>query len=213
MRILFIGNSFTARNDVPGTVAALAGALGHATECTLIAANGAPLRAHWNKGLAAAEIARGHYDVVVLQEQSTLPVKNAARMLENIRLFDEVIRGAGARTALYETWARVHAPDSQALISEAYRAAANELGALLVPAGTAFEHFAAKHATPSLYDKDGSHPSPAGSYLAACVCVVALLGANPTGVAAVVKGIADDDIARLQRVAWATAKPTGRKRT
>jgi hypothetical protein len=35
---------------------------------------------HRNKGEAQAEIARGKYDYVVLQEQSTLPVKNAARM-------------------------------------------------------------------------------------------------------------------------------------
>ncbi len=39
----------------------------------------------------------------MLQEQSTLPVKNAGRMHENVRLFDEAITAAGAKTVLYMT--------------------------------------------------------------------------------------------------------------
>src|SRR5690348_16626579 len=111
MRLLFIGNSFTARNDVPGLVARLAAAGGHALDHDLISAGGASLRAHWNKGEARRAIEGGGYDWVVLQEQSTLPVKNAGRMRENVRLFDPVIRASGARTALYMTWARRHAPE------------------------------------------------------------------------------------------------------
>jgi hypothetical protein len=97
LKILFIGNSFTARNDVPGLIARLAQARGRAQEHRLISMGGASLRMHWNKGEAPREIERGRYDYVVLQEQSTLPVKNAERMKENVRLFDEAIRGAGAK--------------------------------------------------------------------------------------------------------------------
>ena len=111
LNVLFIGNSFTARNDVPGLIAKLAEGGGHQLQHQLISAGGASLRMHWNKGHAQNRIKEDDFDYVVLQEQSTLPVKNATRMHENVRLFDEAIRAAGAKTALYMTWARQHAPE------------------------------------------------------------------------------------------------------
>ena len=113
LHVRFIGNSFTARNDLPGLIASLAAARGKGLEHRLISAGGASLRTHWNAGEALKAIRGGQYEHVVLQEQSTLPVKNARRMHENVRLFHEAIRAAGARTALYMTWARRDAPESQ----------------------------------------------------------------------------------------------------
>ena len=104
----------------------------------------------------------GGYDRVVLQEQSTLPVKSPARMHESVRLFDEQIRAAGARTVLYMTWARRHAPETQAAITDAYLAIGRELGADVIPAGLAWEHFLRDHDRPALHDRDGSHPTVAG---------------------------------------------------
>src|SRR5262245_28224986 len=97
LKVLFIGNSFTARNDLPGLIAQLAAVRGKGLRHRLISAGGASLRQHWNAGGALKAIMDGQYDYVVLQEQSTLPVKNAGRMHENVRLFDEAIRGAGAK--------------------------------------------------------------------------------------------------------------------
>jgi hypothetical protein len=127
LNVLFIGNSFTARNGVPGLVAELAAAKGQTVQHRLISAGGASLRAHWNAGEALKAIQSGGYDHVVLQEQSTLPVKNATRMHENVRLFDEAIRAAGAKTVLYMTWARSHAPETQAAITDAYDSIGREL--------------------------------------------------------------------------------------
>src|SRR5581483_1683604 len=92
--VLFVGNSFTARNDLPGLVAQLATAGRRELTHRLISIGGASLRTHWNKGEAVAAMTREQFDFVVLQEQSTLPVKNAARMHENVRLFDAAIRAA-----------------------------------------------------------------------------------------------------------------------
>ena len=77
LKVLFIGNSFTARNDLPGLVAQLSAARGKSLEHRLISAGGASPRTHWNAGEAQRAIREGKYDCVVLQEQSTLPVKNA----------------------------------------------------------------------------------------------------------------------------------------
>jgi hypothetical protein len=202
MHLLFIGNSFTARNDVPGLVARLAAAAGHDVRHALITGGGVSLRAHWNKGDAQRAIEGGGYDWVVLQEQSTLPVKNAARMRENVRLFDPVIRASGARTALYMTWARRHAPESQAAITDAYTAAGAELGAAVIPAGVAWERFLGAHGEPVLHDKDGSHPTLAGSYLAACAIFATLFGEPPAGAPDGV-ALAPADAARLRETAWA----------
>jgi hypothetical protein len=204
--ILFIGNSFTARNDVPGLIAGLANARGRELKHRLISVGGASLRTHWNKGLAVQAMQDAPYDYVVLQEQSTLPIKNAVRMHENVRLFDEAIRTAGAKTALYLTWARQHAPETQAVITKAYTSIGRELGAVVVPVGVAWERFLAKHNEPVLHDKDKSHPTLAGSYLAACVFFAVLFGESPVGIDLEVSGLSPANAGLLQRAAQPFAK-------
>ena len=132
INILFIGNSFTQRNNLPELLAELAAARDASLKHQLVSVGGASLRTHWNAVRAAKEIETGKYDYVVLQEQSTLPVRNAARMAENVRLFDEVIQRAGSKTVLYMTWARRNAPEAQAAITDAYNTIGHELGAIVV---------------------------------------------------------------------------------
>lgn len=204
LRVLFIGNSFTTRNNVPELIEQLAAARGKQFEHRLIQAGGASLRMHWNKGEAQQEIQRAHYDYVVLQEQSTLPVKNAVRFHENVRLFDEAIKASGAKTALYLTWARQNAPDTQATLTEAYTSIGAELGALIIPVGVAWQRFLQTHKLPMLHDKDQSHPTLAGSYLAACVFYAVLFKDQPTGEP---KGLPPADAALLQQTAWEAVQP------
>jgi hypothetical protein len=206
LNVLFIGNSFTARNDLPGMIARLAEAAGARMEHRLVSAGGASLRMHWNKGVAVEAIRRGRYDYVVLQEQSTLPVKNAARMHENVRLFDAAIKAAGAKTALFMTWARQHAPETQRLITDAYEAIGRETGAVVVPVGRAWERYMKDYDSPVLHDRDRSHPSPAGSYLAACVFFAVLFARSPVGQATAVEGLSSVEAARLQQAAWESVK-------
>ncbi|GAA0593339.1 SGNH/GDSL hydrolase family protein [Kribbella sandramycini] len=202
MRILFVGNSFTARNNLPGLLKGLAAARGVEMSSTLIQAGGASLRQHLNAGKAPAAIADGGYDVVVLQEQSTLPIKSPERFRESAREFDAAIRAAGARTALYLTWARRNAPETQAALTAAYAGSAVELGATLIPVGPVWERFLQEHAEPVLHDKDNSHPALAGSYLAACVFLIALLAEDPVGLDVPVKGLDANTAALLQHSAW-----------
>jgi hypothetical protein len=201
-KVLFIGNSFTARNDVPGLIELLAAARGKTLEHRLISAGGASLRNHWNAGQARKAIESGGFDAVALQEQSTLPVKNALRMHENVRLFDAVIKAAGAQTVLYMTWARQHAPESQQAITDAYLSIGRELGATVVPAGLAWQRFLQKHDQPVLHDRDGSHPTLAGSYLAACVFYGVLFEESPVEIETELRGVETQDRLALQKTAW-----------
>jgi hypothetical protein len=202
VRILFIGNSFTARNNLPGLLSRLAKERGHQVEFRLISAGGASLRQHLNAGTALEAIAEGGYDVVVLQEQSTLPVKNAARMQDSVREFDAAIKAAGAQTALYLTWARKNAPETQQALTTAYATIAAELGAILVPVGMVWERFLATHDEPRLHDADNSHPALAGSYLAACVFLIALLNEHPVDIDLPVKGLDAATATELRQAAW-----------
>src|SRR3954465_4325160 len=124
-------------------------------------------------------------------------------MHENVRLFDGVIRAAGAATVLYMTWARRGEPDAQAAITAAYTQIGQELGATVVPVGTAWARFIAARDRPVLHDRDGSHPAVAGSYLAACVFYGTLLKESPVGNGAQVAGLNEADRASLQAGAWA----------
>lgn len=208
--ILFVGNSFTARNNLPGLIAQLArspdGATGHVVEHRLIQAGGASLRMHLNKGEAAQALRDEQYDYVVLQEQSTLPIKNRARMHENIREFDAIIRAAGAKTVLYMTWARQDAPPTaQQAIADAYASVGEDIGAIVVPVGLAWRAFLVKHKEPLLHDPDQSHPTLAGSYLAACTFHATLFGGNPIGEAREAETIDPAHRAALRRTALEVA--------
>jgi hypothetical protein len=207
INILFIGNSFTKRNDLPGLLAEMAAERKARIRHELISVGGASLRTHWNAGRAVKAIATGGYDYVVLQEQSTLPVKNAKRMAENVGLFDELIKQAGSKTVLYMTWARQHAPESQQAISGAYTLIGREIGAIVVPVGLAWQKFLAKHDRPLLYDRDQSHPSLAGTYFATCVFLAKLLAMDPVGIVAGGAGLDEKDRKVLRTAAWKLCRP------
>jgi hypothetical protein len=202
INLLFIGNSFTQRNNLPELIAEMAAARGVTIKHELISVGGASLRTHWNGGRAAKSIEQGGFDYVVLQEQSTLPVKNAQRMAENVRLFDAAIKAAGAKTVLYMTWARQHTPEAQPVIANAYNTIGKELGAIVVPVGLAWQSFLAKHTEPVLHDKDQSHPTLAGSYLAACVFLTVLFQLDPAGIETEHAGLDQQSAKLLQQAAW-----------
>jgi hypothetical protein len=125
-------------------------------------------------------------------------------MHENIRLFDEVIRASGAKAALYLTWARRHAPETQAAITNAYTSIGRELGATIVPAGVAWERFLSRHESPVLHDKDGSHPTLAGSYLAAAVFCAVLFGEDSLESLPAVDGLEAREARVLEQVVGET---------
>ena len=208
-RVLFIGNSYTSRNQLPRLLADLAATAEHPrrVEVDAIVAGGASLKRHWNAGFAQQALASLSWNYVVLQEQSTLPLKNPARYHDNVRLFAPEIARRGAKTVLYLTWARQQVPDTQVRITRAVEEIAAEFDALVVPVGPAWQAAMAEDSDLALYTDDGSHPTALGSYLAACVFHVCLFGEAPTGFS-VSDGLRLERsvAARLQVVASQTAR-------
>lgn len=189
LRVLFVGNSYVDRNDLPGLVAALVAPLGLRLETARVTAGGASLRRHLNSGAVVREIDQTPFDVVVLQEQSTLPLKNPARYRENVvELVDAIataVRGAGRprmpAIVLYETWARAGEPDSQAGLSAAVAAVAAATGAVIAPAGQAWAAVLAGDEAAVLHEADGSHPTLAGSLVAAAALALTLVAQGDAG--------------------------------
>ena len=175
-RILFIGNSFTARNDVPGLIADMARQRGFQVQTELVSRGGASLKQHWNAG-ALGMHEKDPFDAVVLQEQSTLPAKNEARFHDNVRLFAKAV--TNAQLVLYSTWARADEPEKQQSITDAYARIAAEARARVAPVGSAFA--ALQAAGVALHDKDKSHANMLGSYVAACVFFATIFGQSPVG--------------------------------
>src|SRR6267378_2274349 len=103
------------------------------------------------------------------------------------------------------TWSRQLEPQNQKLIADAYNEIGAELGAIVVPVGVAWQQAIAKHQDLNLYDKDGSHPSLAGSYLAACVFFCVLYNENPVGINSEFIGLNAKDLTTLQNIAWRVA--------
>ena len=202
--------SLRAKN-LPGLIAGLALARGKVLEHRLISAGGASLRRHWNAGEAQKAISDGGFNFVVLQEQSTLPIKNPKRMHESVRLFDQAIKDAGGKTVLYMTWARQHAPETQQAITDAYCGIGRELGAVVVPVGVAWQNILRKHDCPVLHDRDQSHPTLAGSYLAACVFLGTLFKESPVGLEGA--DLDKKDRVLLQKVAWRACKAVTAERS
>jgi hypothetical protein len=220
LRILFIGNSYTYVNMLPEMIRQMSLAAGDSrpAQYQMIAPGSCTLEKHWNDGAAAKAIAEGGWDYVVLQEQSLRPISDPASLFRFARLFDQQVRKTGAKTLFYVTWPRKRAPNEQAQITAAYSTIAKELGALSCPAGPAWANLLKTRPDVELYQADGSHPSPAGTYLAACVFYDVLYGKSPVGLPGrlvvkddnnVIKTLADlskMDASLLQQTAVETLK-------
>jgi hypothetical protein len=216
LRVLFIGNSFTFMNDLPGLTERLA-ASAHPPrklQTELVGEGGATLKRHWATGRALEAIRRGNWDYVVLQDQGRLGLMRISDDMPQIndpemfhayaRQFDAEIRKAGATTLFFLTWAPQDAPESQALLNSAYAAIAEELGALVAPVGIAWQKAIELNPKLVLHDHDGSHPGPAGSYLAACVFHSVLFSDTPVG--SFRGDLSEEDAAFLQRIGWETGR-------
>jgi len=186
LRVLFVGNSLTAANDLPALVHALAAvSAGPAIETGAVTPGGYALEDHWANGEARRALDSGDWDVVVLQQgPSSLP-DSRANLVEWSKRWADDARAHGVRPALLTVWPEQYRA-SYALpdVIRSYRAAALESGALLLPAGAAWRLAQQKTPKLRLYGPDGFHPSPLGSYLAAIVVYAGLTGHVPAGLPA-----------------------------
>jgi prepilin-type N-terminal cleavage/methylation domain-containing protein len=214
IRVLFIGNSYTGFNFLPQLIADLAEAAGNAPGLTYDTqvVGGATLQDHYEQGEAVNKIRQAGWDFVVLQEQSLRPIQDEEDMDKYARLFCAEIRAVGAIPLFYMTWARRNAP-TQNTITNAYLRITTEKNAEVAPVGMAWQTSGRLYPQIVLYSDDGSHPSPTGSYLAACVFYASIYDKSPQGLPGTLEAggvtivdLPPGDAAALQGVAWQTVQ-------
>ena len=226
-RILFVGNSYMYYNDsLHNHVRRLVVAADPASEKSLqyksATIGGAPLAHHDVKGLLAPGRLgmKQPYDVVILQGNSGDALADAKRASyrEKVLDFSAEIAKAGAKTALYMTHAYVApnkdaSPDMIRKVEDMTVTAGNEVGALVIPVGLAFEEAYRRRPGIVLHKTyDGSHPDLTGTYLAACVVYASLYGKSPVGNTYDYYGKVDKETATfLQRVADDTVRKFHRR--
>ena len=179
-RILFIGNSYTDLNG--GLDKQLLG-LAPNSKVSRISPGGYTLQNHFEDANTLEAIRSGDWDVVVLQEQSHNPVTRYYNFFEYAQKLDAEIKKAGAETVMFMTWER---PDSvqygitTQTLYKAYTALGQQLGIKVVPVGLAFPMALQERPDLKLYIEDG-HPTPEGTYLAACVFYGFIFEQSPLG--------------------------------
>ena len=180
LRVLFIGNSLTAANQLPSLVEAIGKTNGRRIDTVTIAHPNYSLEDHWNRGDAAKAIARGGWHTVILQQGPSALPESQVLLREYARKFDATIRRAGAKTALYMVWPFSTRRADFDGVKASYLAAARDVGGSFLPVGEAWRAVWRRDAAISLYGSDGFHPTPEATYLAALVIYQRLTGTAPT---------------------------------
>ena len=185
LRILFIGNSLTYVNDLPGVVRQL-GASNAARPVTVasVAFGDYSLEDHWNRGDALAAIRQGGWDLVVMQQGPSALPESRANLIEWTGRFAGEIRKVGARPAVYMVWPGLGRQEAWDSVTDSYAAAATAARALLLPAGEALRSALLADPGMPLFDADGFHPLPLGTLGVALVIYAAAADVSPVGLAA-----------------------------
>ena len=197
-RILFIGNSYTYCIEYPMLLKELAWYEGHLIEGVTYQHGGYTMKQHLADHVSRETVAQGGFDYAFLQDQSLSTLRIGTTVDANVvgemsKMIAQVKeKSPNAKCIIEMTWGRKNGNDStkskklqsliqahpefftsyeamQKVITTNTTAMAKELGTGLSPVGVAWEIVRRERPEIELYVKDGSHPSYAGSYLAAAV--------------------------------------------
>lgn len=224
LHVLFIGNSYTYYNIMPGILRELAFREGVDLRVEMFTIGGCTMERHLNQSDCRDLIQRGGYDFAILQDMSLHPALlgssedygiagHMQAMVDYVRRYNPHVkpliemtwgRRDGYKEKKYNqefltTYAAMHERTCRNTL-----ALAEACGTGCLPVGLAWGRVRAERPDIELYNRDGTHPSYAGSYLIAAVAYVTLTG-RPFG-ASPADGLLDAATAAyLREVATATA--------
>ena len=199
LNVLFIGNSYTASNNLTNIISSIATSMGDNlnTESSLL--GGATLQLHTSNSNTNDLIMSGNWDYVVLQEQSQYPsfplfqveqdvFPYATQLSELINEYNDC-----GEIVFFMTWGRENGDQGNCpnwppvctyegmddLLRERYLIMANDNNALVSPVGAVWRFIRDSEYNIDLYSQDGSHPSFLGSYVAAVCFYTTLFQKDP----------------------------------
>jgi hypothetical protein len=191
-RVLFLGNSFTYVNDLPSTFAQLSQSAGRPVQVGMVANGGETLAQHAASSDSLGEIASQGWTYVALQEQSDTPATDTGRasMYPAARALAAAVERDGAVPMFFMTWAhrdgeptagQASYESMQQQVDGSYLSIASELNVPVAPVGFTWYMVRHDHPEMDLWQDDGVHPTPTGTYLAACVFYASIFRASPVG--------------------------------
>jgi hypothetical protein len=201
-RVLFIGNSYTAANSLPTMVAAVASSANQNLACSQQTLGGATLYQHSQSNATYTKLASQSWDYVVLQAQSQEPsfpysqfswqtLPYAIQLVDSIRSIAPC-----AQPVFFRTWGRENGDQANcavfpplctyegmdSILHRHYSFMADTTDAYLSPVGSVWKHIRDTDSTINLYTSDGSHPSLAGTYAAACTFFTMITRMDPNSI-------------------------------
>ena len=198
-RVLFVGNSYTQVNNLPQIVSNIALSMGDTMTYASNTPGGCTFEMH-SRNQSMTMICEGGWDFVVLQEQSQLP----AFPMDSVELYvfpfaqqlvDSVYAyNPCAEPMFYMTWGRKNGDTEfgyppmdtyegmDSLLYARYMQMGEDNDASVCPVGRVWHYLRDHHEEIELYMSDGSHPSLAGSYAAACAFYTMIFGRNPDSI-------------------------------
>ena len=214
-RVLFVGNSYTIRNNLTDIFKNIAVSAGYDVTVDKVLKGAYTLLkfADENDEYGAqvkTALDSNKYDFVVIQGQSYMPISDPGSFYDGVRAMNEKIKANGATPILYETWGRKtgHSVLTQYgwtnetmtwKLAGAYEAIGKELGIDVAYAGLAFYDLYTG-TNIELYHSDKTHPSYNGSYTAAMTIFAEIFGVRPTEIN-YTEGLSGDNAADLIRAA------------
>lgn len=200
LRVLFLGNSFTAANFLPTVFTDAAKSVGDTVIFDFNAPGGFTLQDHFDDVTSTAKIAVGNWNYVVLQEQSQRPSFPDADVLKDVypyaKKLDSIVheKNKCGRSVFFQTWGyRDGDPDNcptwppvctydgmDSMLNLRYTQMASDNNALRSPVGLVFKQLRLTRPALDLYAPDGRHPSEAGTYAAAITFYTILFAKDPT---------------------------------
>ena len=200
-RVLFIGNSYTYSNSLPSLIENLALANGDSLIHQSSTPGGYTLEQHSTNANTLAMIRSQDWDYVVLQDQSQRPSFSPGQVAQQVlpyaRALNDSIKANNpcTETVFFMTWGRKYGDQQncaiyppictftgmQVRLRDSYTLMANQNSATIAPCGMAWAHSRRADSTINLWSGDNSHPSLAGSYLAACTFYATMFKKTPFG--------------------------------
>jgi hypothetical protein len=212
LRAVFVGNSRTYWNDIPGIVVELGRDMGVEISTKVVVQGGQTLEWLWDAGEARNAITEDWADFVVLQEQGgrESSADEWPLYLDYATRFVQLCK-RDAVPVIYSTWGFKDYPYMQPKITgRAFNIINDERNthSEVCPVGEAWR----TNPGPELFDDD-RHPSVFGAYLTACMFHALFHNLSPEGLKSSLTTKAGTEISldpatagNLQKVAWETTK-------
>lgn len=199
--VLFIGNSYIYSNNMPQLLTDFALANGDTVTYASSTPGGYTLEAHSTDANTLNLIRSQDWDYVILQDQSQRPSFSPGQVSQEVLPYAQALNDSiqannpCTETVFFMTWGRKYGDQNNCQfyppictflgmnkrLRESYLLMANNNQATVSPVGMAFQHSRALDSTINLWSGDNSHPSLAGSYLAACTFYATLFQKTPNG--------------------------------